>query len=109
MRSYEHRCERMLSPGHCRACLATALVAAVFLGSNPSLVAQQSAPESLTEQIQKLTDAMARAQAQLEESQRQLNEMRAELPHCSTNWRKASPLVRLFPPPRSCQLLCRWQ
>jgi uncharacterized coiled-coil protein SlyX len=47
--------------------------------SVPFLSAQATGFESVPEQIQKLTDAMARAQAQLEQSQRQLNEMRQQL------------------------------
>ena len=43
------------------------------------LLAQTASQESLSQQIQKLTDAMAKTQAQLEQSQRQLNEMQDEL------------------------------
>ncbi len=41
--------------------------------------AQATAQAELAQQIQKLTDAMARTQAQLEQSQRQLDEMRMQL------------------------------
>lgn len=41
--------------------------------------AQTTTQETLSQQIQNLTDAMARAQTQLEGSQRQLNEMRKQL------------------------------
>src|SRR5580698_3480950 len=52
----------------------------VFLGLVPGiLVAQNADQESLSQQIQKLTQAMASTQAQLEQSQRQLNEMQKQL------------------------------
>jgi hypothetical protein len=52
----------------------------VFLGLVPGiLVAQNADQESLSQQIQKLTQAMASAQIQLEKSQRQLNEMQKQL------------------------------
>jgi hypothetical protein len=41
--------------------------------------AQTTTQETLSQQIQSLTDAMARAQAQLEQSQRQLDEIRKQL------------------------------
>jgi hypothetical protein len=50
--------------------------------SGPGLTAQTTqtpTPESIPEQIQKLTEAMARTQTQLEQSQQQLEEMRQEL------------------------------
>jgi uncharacterized coiled-coil protein SlyX len=50
--------------------------------SGPGLLAQTAQPqnqESISEQIQKLTEAMARTQTQLEQSQHQLEEMRQEL------------------------------
>ncbi|MGA8530187.1 MAG: hypothetical protein WB622_10755, partial [Acidobacteriaceae bacterium] len=52
----------------------------VLLGSPASsIVAQTAGQNDLQEQVQKLTDAMARAQVQLEESQQQLALMRAQL------------------------------
>lgn len=50
--------------------------------SGPRLLAQTTqtpSPESIPEQIQKLTEAMARTQTQLEQSQHQMEEMRQEL------------------------------
>jgi hypothetical protein len=50
--------------------------------SEPGLFAQTTQtpnPESIPEQIQKLTESMARTQTQLEQSQHQLEEMRQEL------------------------------
>jgi uncharacterized coiled-coil protein SlyX len=50
--------------------------------SGPGLFAQTTQPpnpESIPDQIQKLTEAMARTQTQLEQSQHQLDEMRQEL------------------------------
>jgi uncharacterized coiled-coil protein SlyX len=43
------------------------------------IVAQTTNQDSLSQQIQRLTDAMARTQAQLEQSQAQLDEMRKQL------------------------------
>lgn len=56
------------------------LLIAVLLGSPlcPAM-AQMSEQKNLSDQVEKLTDAMARTQAQLEESQREMNEMRAQL------------------------------
>jgi hypothetical protein len=44
-----------------------------------TVVAQNANQQSLSQQIQKLTDAMASTQAQLEQSQRQLSEMQKQL------------------------------
>jgi len=43
------------------------------------LIAQDANPDSLSQQIQKLTDAIASTQAQLEQSQRQITEMQKQL------------------------------
>src|ERR1700679_3466446 len=43
------------------------------------LIAQNANQESLSQQIQKLTEAMANTQTQLEQSQRQLVEMQKQL------------------------------
>lgn len=52
----------------------------VFLaGGMPILSAQTSASLSLQQKIQQLTDDMTRAQVQIQESQRQLDEMRGQL------------------------------
>lgn len=52
----------------------------VFVGLFAHILsAQNTNQESLSQQIQKLTEAMARTQAQLEQSQRQLNEMQKQL------------------------------
>lgn len=45
----------------------------------PGVVAQTTDQRSLSEQIQNLTEAMARAQAQLQQSQQQLESLRAQL------------------------------
>lgn len=58
---------------------AGCLAVTVLLLAPACLTAQDSAPETLSQQIQQLTDAMARTQAQLQESQRQLDEMRKQL------------------------------
>jgi hypothetical protein len=58
---------------------AAPLFLALFLNSAHMLTAQAASQASLTQQIQKLTDAMARTQAQVEQSQRELDEMRREL------------------------------
>ena len=56
------------------------LLVAVLLGSPLRPVMAQTADQkNLSAQVEKLTEAMARAQAQLEESQREMNEMRAQL------------------------------
>lgn len=56
------------------------LLVAVLLGSPLRPVMAQTADhENLSAQVEKLTEAMARAQAQLEESEREMNEMRAQL------------------------------
>lgn len=60
--------------------LAVLLGSVVLLGSPASsIIAQQAGQKDLLEQVQRLTDAMARAQAQLEASQQQLLQMRAQL------------------------------
>jgi len=52
----------------------------VFLGSRADLlIAQNTNQESLSQQIQKLTDAIASTQAQLEQSQRQIIAMQTQL------------------------------
>lgn len=52
----------------------------VFLGFTADiLIAQNTNQESLSQQIQKLTESMANTQAQLEQSQRQLVEMQKQL------------------------------
>src|SRR5580658_4580725 len=52
----------------------------VFLGPSASiLIAQDTNQDSLSQQIQKLTDAIAITQAQLEKSQRQISEMQRQL------------------------------
>lgn len=51
----------------------------IFLSPADTLIAQTASQESLSQQIQKLTDAMEKTQVQLEQSQRQLNELQREL------------------------------
>jgi hypothetical protein len=52
----------------------------IFFGTSVDFAcAQATTQANLSQQIQNLTDAMARAQAQLEQSQRQLDEMRKQL------------------------------
>jgi uncharacterized coiled-coil protein SlyX len=52
----------------------------VFLGPSASiLIAQSTNQDGLSQQIQKLTDAIAITQAQLEQSQRQISEMQKQL------------------------------
>ncbi len=58
---------------------AVSLLIVVFASPAHMLSAQAASQTSLTQQIQKLTDAMARTQAQVEQSQRELDEMRREL------------------------------
>jgi hypothetical protein len=67
--------------------------------SGPGLFAQTTQtqnPESIPEQIQKLTEAMARTQTQLEQSQHQLEEMRQELAALQRQMAQAGSAV---PPP----------
>ena len=53
---------------------------ALFLGPCAGiLIAQDTTQDNLSQQILKLTDAMARTQAQLEQSQHQLTEMQKQL------------------------------
>ncbi|MGB7191255.1 MAG: hypothetical protein WBD10_14025 [Acidobacteriaceae bacterium] len=55
-------------------------IAVLLLGLPTQLaVAQNTSQENLPQQIQQLTDTMARTQAQLQESQRQLDAMRIQL------------------------------
>lgn len=56
-----------------------ALVAAFFSLSVGGASAQTASPQNLAQRIQQLTDAMARTQAQLEKSQRELDQMRLQL------------------------------
>lgn len=51
----------------------------LFACPAPCIFGQTEHQKALLDQVQKLTDAMARAQAQLEQSQQQLIEMRAQL------------------------------
>jgi hypothetical protein len=58
------------------------LLIIIYGCSDPRLFAQTTQPpnqESISEQIQRLTEAMAQTQTQLEQSQHQLEEMRQEL------------------------------
>ncbi len=90
--------------------------------SGPGLFAQATQPpnqESISEQIQKLTEAMAQTQTQLEQSQHQLEEMRQELaalqrqmaqegsaviPPTSANPPSSSPSVQVTSPATSAAL-----
>jgi len=63
----------------CRKCRMWPVLV-VFLGPCAGiLIAQNSNQDSLSQQIQKLTDAIANTQAQLEQSQRQISEMQKQL------------------------------
>jgi uncharacterized coiled-coil protein SlyX len=77
MRTHGLKAKRSLPPCSIRLVL---LSLALLCGLSPlSLYAQAANQDSLPEQIQRLTDSMARAQAQLEQSQRELDEMRQQL------------------------------
>ncbi len=58
---------------------AVPLLALFLLPPAHSAHAQAANPESLAQRIQQLTDAMARTQAQVDQSQRELDEMRTQL------------------------------
>lgn len=58
---------------------ALLLLVALACAVSPCALAQSSNSEILAQQMQKLTDAMGRVQAQLEQSQRELAAMRAQL------------------------------
>jgi hypothetical protein len=67
-------------------------IAVLFLGLSTQLAfAQKTSPEDLSKQIQQLTDTMARTQAQLEESQRQLDAMRAQIDELQRELAQAAP------------------
>jgi len=55
------------------------LLLAVALSTSPAHAQDAPPPPALSEQLQKLTEAMARTQSQLEQSQRDLDEMRRQL------------------------------
>lgn len=55
------------------------LLILIVAPGTPYVIAQDTAPLSLTQQIQQLKDAMANTQAQLEQSQRQLNGLQKQL------------------------------
>lgn len=63
----------------CRPCRALALFVILFVPFAHFAGAQTENQQTLSQQIQKLTDAMARTQAQLQRSQQQLDEMRKQL------------------------------
>jgi uncharacterized coiled-coil protein SlyX len=79
MRIYGYKRERCSRAGLRGAWRVVPLFMA-FLGPAVNILGAQAASQpSLSQQIQKLTEAMARTQAQVEQSQRQLDEMRREL------------------------------
>lgn len=78
MRMYGPNKNRNSRPGRSRNRSGWPLLLLLAI-SAPTLGAQVGGQESLSQQVQKLTEAMARTQAQLEQSQRQLEEMRREL------------------------------
>ena len=63
----------------CRKWRIWPLAAVCFGLCSEILIAQNANQESLSQQIQKLTEAMASTQAQLEQSQRQIIEMQKQL------------------------------
>jgi hypothetical protein len=63
----------------CRKWRIWPLAAVCFVLCSEILIAQNANQESLSQQIQKLTEAMASTQAQLEQSQRQIIEMQKQL------------------------------
>jgi len=65
--------------GYERAWKVVPLFAIVFATAARFSAAQAASQESLTQQVRDLTAAMARTQAQLEQSQQALNEMRRQL------------------------------
>jgi uncharacterized coiled-coil protein SlyX len=71
-----------------------------FLGNPAGFVgAQATAPASLAQQIQQLTDAMARTQAQLEKSQRQLDGMQKQLIELQRQMAQSGAAPATQPPP----------
>lgn len=72
----------------------------IFFGSPASFVwAQATTQANLSQQIQKLTEAMARAQAQLEQSQHQLDEMRQQLIELQRQMAQSGAPPGTQPPP----------
>ncbi len=78
MKTFGHnRNVRLLGKSHL-LCRPVAILA-VMLGTSALTLYAQTAQPSIPAQIQQLTDAMERTQAQLKQSQQQLDEMRAQL------------------------------
>jgi hypothetical protein len=75
MHGYENR----TLPGSGRVWRVLPLLVAIFMCPAHRLAAQAGAPASVTQQIQNLTDAIARTQSLLDASQRQLDQMRSAL------------------------------
>jgi hypothetical protein len=69
--------------------------------ANHIVAAQTTNQKSLPQQIQELTDAMARAQAQLEESQHQLDEMRQQLTALESQMKEGEGVVTVPATPAS--------
>ena len=74
-------CRQKRTSGPCvRSCWrAMPLLISVACAVSPCVHAQSDGSETLAQQVLKLTDAMARAQSQLEQSQRELEAMRKQL------------------------------
>ncbi len=79
MRTYRYRRTRGLRAGLRDTCRVVSLFI-VFCGPAVHMLnAQTPSQESVAQEIQKLTESMARTQVQVEQSQKQLDEMRREL------------------------------
>jgi hypothetical protein len=79
MRMFGHKRIPGSASGLCDRWRAVPLVAALLLPSLLPAQSQNDNQQNLAQQIQQLTDAMAKVQAQLQKSQSQLDEMRKEL------------------------------
>jgi hypothetical protein len=72
-----------------------ALSCALFV---PGAYAQNATPPDLSEQLQRLTEAMARTQAQVEQSQRELDEMRRQVSALQALMAKSGSSAQVTPP-----------
>ena len=79
MKTYRFRANPNSQVSFCAVCRAVPIVVALASISIHALSAQSTNQASVPEQIRKLTEAMTRTQAQVEQSQRELNEMRDQL------------------------------